>query len=291
MQFPYGAIVGSLPSGYAPRQQWPEYDQAAQVPAFMRPRSVGSTIKGIQWGLWPIMFEEYVSDDEPSTATDGPNRVIIWQRLTRRNVPDGWLQMSRKPGRVEGFALLDKDDHRRTWSESARRYARKWQTDFLHIHYDIEEISFDEFCKNYLLSTVAKKAQTLQLDILAQMLANDACAPHVTLWGARNIQTEELVAGLAIVTSQTHRASYYQAGFIKETPDNAPAMIGLMDHWFMVAKERGVRILMFGGFWHPGLPKKVWGGFSAFKAKFGLQYIEYAPPLMRFKRGTFLRKT
>jgi len=285
MEFPYGPLVDAVPSDYVVRQQWPEYDAAAQLPAPLKPRPTAAPYPGVRWGLWPLFSEAYVGDDEPQPLLSeaGPHRLVFWQRINRHDIPPGWHQWSRSTPRVEGFAHLGEGDHTALWSESARRYTHKWHTQHLGKTHTIEPVSFAEFAAAYRHSSVAKKAHDYQLDIIKRMLANHACASHMQLWGARDTTTKELVAGLAVANSPTYRSSYYQAGFILPKA-HVPAMEGLIDHWFRYAKHDGLVWLMFGGFWHPGKSKKVWGGFSAFKAKFGLSYIAYPPELWRFKK-------
>ena len=196
-------------------------------------------------------------------------------------MPKGWHVLSRKTPQVDGFAKLGAENYFETWSESARRYRRKWRDEFLDKTYSIEQISPKEFDSGYMQSSVGKKLKRLFPDLVARKLAAGVA---VELWGARHKDSGEIVAGVATITSPTHRASYYLCGFILEKYADAPVMVGLMDHWYRRGLEANLQYLHFGRFWQKGDPKE-WKGFSEFKSKFGLEYIAYPPTLVRLARG------
>lgn len=290
MQHIYGDTVTALPQGFVPREQWPEYFLEGDVPKFLAPRLVGKDPVGMHRRLWPIVVEEYVSDKEPVLADSDPkkisaNRMLIWQRLTEQTVPKGWrrLLIGGHIARLEGFAELGSDEYWKAWSESARRYRKKWLEQYLNKTYVVEKISYEEFEAAYVKSTVAKQVKRLLLDSIKRKLASPA-REHIEMWGARHIETGAIAAGMATLTSPTCKGSFYISGFFTQEHADDPAMVGLMDNWFSLMQARGVRFLQFGGFWTEGAPKN-WKGFSQFKAKFGLKYIACPPPLTRFARG------
>ncbi len=288
-EFPYGKFVHALPEGLVHREQWPEYLVPSDTPEFMHPHKVGTIPAGKRWGIWPLIFERYISDIEPnfSGATAEAKRtftIIIWRRPSRTDVPKGWYRFSKKPSYLDGFADLSTlHPYYSSWDTSTKRYRNKWIRELKDTIYRIEQISYKEFEQEYLKSSVSKKAGRFQLDILSRMLGNDFNKKFVTLWGARHVASGELRAGMAVVDSPTYASSYYQAGFICPSAGHDPLMIGLMDHWYQHAAAKGIRYLLFGGFWHPGKDPKIWKGYSAFKAKFGLSYILYTPELFRIR--------
>lgn len=288
MDIRYGPVITTLPEGFIPREQWPEYDLKSEAPAFLAPRVVGKNPVGMYRRLWPIVIEDYISDTEPILADSDPykislNRALIWQRLNRTDIPRGWYCFSKTSNKLEGYAeLFPNKEYWTAWSESARRYRRKWLHEYAATH-TIERVSFEEFERAYVQSPVFKIVKRALIDIIKRKLEAQH-SKNVELFCARDIQSKELIAGMATITSPTCKGSHYISGFVR--PDIAPesAMVGLMDHWFSQSKERGIRFLSFGGFWTKGNPHN-WKGFSEFKAKFGLFYIKFPPILIRFARG------
>lgn len=284
----YEPVLTQLPEGYIPREQWPEYDLPSEAPKFLGPRLVGKKPKGMYRRLWPIVVEEYISDEEPVLEDSDPqgialNRVLIWQRITRTDTPQKWWATSKEVKRLEGFAEIKEKEYWKQWSESARRYRRKWLGEHFNITYTLEQISYEEFEAAYKKSSVWKVVKTILLDVIKRKLCSPA-ASHVELWGARSIKTGRIVAGMATLTSPSCRGSYYISGFIMPEGENDPVMVGLMDNWFSRSHSRNIIFLHFGGFWIPGNPEN-WKGFSIFKQKFGLSYLAYPAPVFRFKKG------
>jgi hypothetical protein len=288
MDTQYGNVIHELPEGFVPREQWPEYALAADVPPLLAPRVVGKRPVGMYRRFWPIVVEEYISDEEPVLADSDPsgvalNRMIIWQRLCRSDVPRGWRVFSSEPTRLEGFAEIQQGEYWHQWSESARRYRKKWHEECLGSRYRISAVSYADFERAYKKSTVVKVVKNSLLDVIKRKLALPE-GKHIELWCAESLETGEFVAGMATITSPTCHGSHYISGFVTQAAGKDPAMVGLMDHWFHISHARGVRFLHFGGFWTKGSPEN-WKGFSLFKSKFGLKYIACPSPLFRFQRG------
>ncbi len=286
----YGETVTQLPDGFVPYQQWSEHNACADVPPFMHPEQVGTSPIGRRWGLWPIMFEEYVSDTEPDLSVSDPqckanNRIILWRRLTRNDIPKGWHQPSRTSSKLEGFFELRPDEeYWKKWSKSARYDRRRWHTELLNKKYIIESITIEEFEQTYTKSSIAQKIGKDIFYILKRKALDKNTAQYVELFGIRVIKTGEVIACMGIIHSPTRNASYYQAGCIRDTTMSEPIMLGLIDHWFAHEVTRSTRFLHAGYSWQKG-ETKSWKGFSQFKAKFGLCYIACSPLLVRFMRG------
>src|SRR3989344_4512176 len=153
-------FLEKLPEDFVPKHQWPEYDILAASPANFHPEVVGEKPKGMRWGMWPFYFEEYFSDDEPdiqlSNATASHKRFVVWHRLIRKDIPDGWYGISKKSVKLEGVAFLSPNKtYTSSWSRVACYDRNKWQTHLLNIKYNIEETSFAEFQNAYQKSSVA----------------------------------------------------------------------------------------------------------------------------------------
>ena len=286
MQCTYGPIAVQQPEGFTPYQQWPEYDLVSDAPPLVGPRLVGVRPKGMYRRLWPIVVEEYFSDDEPVLTDSDPegksfNRMLVWRRIFRTTTPPGWYRPSKNSPRIEGFATLDVEDYHTRWSESARRYYKKWHREYLNKTYVIERITADEFTTTYKKSTLKKYVRDMYLGLIARKVAARA---GLEFWGARHIESGETAAAMAVITSTSVGASYYLCGCILRAHADAPLMVGLLDNWHKIGREQNLQYLHFGLFWQKGDPTE-WKGFSIFKSKFGLSYIAYPPTLMRLARG------
>ncbi len=287
MLFPYHPTTDTLPQGYLPRHEWPEYLSELDIVQNLSPRRINSTPRGRSWGWWPLYMEEYISDTEPVITEDHPQRapicIIRWQRLTRTDIPQNWRQLSNKVFHIEGFAdLHGKVEYPKYWSESLRRGYREWR-EFENNGCTIVLLTYTEFKEAYNLSPVAKRTKSESIQSTKEMLEHGS--PDIQLWGV--CHEGKIIAGLSIINSPSTKASYYMCGFIQEKTQEIPAMIGLMHHWHVESASQGFRFLHFGYFWCPGRPTG-WRGFSNFKSKFGLTYINYSPSLymlrIRFRR-------
>jgi hypothetical protein len=285
MDFPYGPVIDHLPNGFIPKEQWPEYDLRAEPVPICKREIVGTNPKGIRWWLGPLCFEEYVSDTEPDLAMSDSGtiriRQIRWLRVINSSQPKGWHQLSKKPSRLEGFGEV-KEGYWRNWSESARRYRKKWHTSYHNSLYTIENVSYQEYAQAYATSTVSKSTAGTSLLITTQ---HAKYRPgDMEFLAARRLIDGKVMAGIALAHSPSTGNSLYLSGFYQESVKEDPLMVGLMDHWYHTSVERHFLYLHFGGFWIPGTPKSA-QGYSTFKAKFGLSYIAYPPELMRVRAG------
>jgi hypothetical protein len=262
---------------YVPKEQWFENYLPGDVFPTMRPQQVGLNPVGRRWGLGPLQFEEYVSDTEPDLSKSDPDgtapaRMIMWQRVFRTDVPPGWHHAFRRTPRLEGVADLSRPQpYWAYWSESAKRYRKRWLSKHLNKTHQVEEVPFVEFAAAYRKSTVWHAAGALFLGKIERKLAG----PHpeaISLKAARDIATGEVIAAMAFLHSPAHKSSHYISGFMLAQHKHVPAMVGLVDDWFDYGATRGWRFLSFGEFWMPGKPKS-WKGFSQFKAKFGVTYL------------------
>lgn len=283
----YGEIVTEAPEGYVPYQQWPEYMLAADIPPLLAPRLVGKNPVGVYRRFWPIVVEDYMSDKEPVLADSDPegisaNRILIWQRVFSTKIPRGWRRFSMRSPLLEGFAHITDNEYRAPWSESARRYVRKWEREHLGKDFVVEAISLETFLAAYRESDINKYIRSLYADMVERKQKGGA---HVRFIAARHIPSNDIVAAMALVDSPTHKGSHYLCGFIQKKYEHIPAMVGLVDRWYEESLTQGITFLHFGRFWQKGDPSD-WKGFSQFKAKFGLHYISYPPALWKFQKGT-----
>ena len=270
---------------FIPYYQWPEYDLINDIPPHLHRKEMGVSPRGKQWGWWPLYFEEYATDKEPQwDASAGPLRLVVWRRYRRSDIPPGWFTVGRQRSWMEGYADIT-PDYRSTWSESARRDAKRWRERSSGI-YRIEPVSFDEFAGAYLLSQAGKKLSDSRLNIMRRKMSGEQ-SRAVRLVGVRHIETGELAAGMGIIDSKTYKESLYYCGFFGGQYAHDKPMTGLIDWWFADSQEKGLSRLHFGQFWIPGEPDER-RGFSNFKAKFGITYVACQPPLWRIKGGKLI---
>lgn len=288
MDFPYGTII-QPPPHFAPPEMWPEFGLLAAPVALCAREEVGVSPKGIRWSLWPLCFEAYTSDEEPSMAesrhgTLARNRLVLWKRVRRTDTPKGWVVLSRQPWRVDGLHTLQAGDYTQSWEEDARRNLRKWQQRYAGTAHHIERVAYAEYLAAYKKSGAARKASGEMVAMLGRKLQHPHLAANIELWGVRDTATGKLVAGTALVHSPTYNSSMRECPFVLEEAKHTGVVTGIMDHWFRTARERGIQTLVFTYFWNPGEPKE-WKAFSQFKSRFGLEYVAYPPTLWRFMPG------
>jgi hypothetical protein len=273
------------PKNFAPPEAWSEYGYVAMPKTICAREEVGTSPKGIRWGLGPIVFEEYTTDEEPQLDNSGTlarPRFVAWRRITRSDVPSGWYQLSKQPFRIDGYAVVD-HAYAERWQKNARRDLRLWQENFLHKSYEIEVLSFDEFCATYAHSTVARKIGLELLRVLERKLALPT-AHHIKLWGVRNKNTGAIIAGTAAVYSPSQSASIRECPFILPEARHCFAMTGLMAHWFDHSLREGITLHQFTHFRQKGDPRD-WRGFSEFKSHFVDGLVAAPPALWRFATG------
>lgn len=271
----------SLPEDFKHFPEWAEHDSVAMIPAFMRPVVVGQRPRGKRWGIWPLFFEEYASDQEPkdffSPGNNNHPRFVVWKRIRRTDQPPGWYQLSKNPSEKIGLAdLRVHEDYHAGWSETARRYLKKWYRLQQHNEFTISEISFEAYASAYIRSTVYKKIKT-QLDYTERQL--HSAPDHVLMYGVQN-REGCIKAGMAVLWSPSTTSSYYLSGFMHPDSLHQPLMIGLMDHWHIEAKKRAYHFVHFGFFWSAGKDKE-WKGFSQFKRQFCTHIVALPPILWR----------
>jgi hypothetical protein len=277
------------PDSFSPPESWPEYGFIAEPAARMKREIVGRQPQGIRYASWPNCFEEYISDIEPDLGESkkgrlARNRDIIWKRITRSDIPLGWRILEDRPWRIDGFFNFEERPYTDSWNRNARRNLHKWHNTFLNKKYVIGGITFEEFLHAYKKSTVVQKAGTFYIDILARKRQMLPAEHHPELWGVRSIANNEIIAGTALHFFSNHKTSVHECPFMLPFAGKVYAPTGLVNHWFNLSLQRGIRTLITPYLWREGDPA-LWRGPSDFKTHFGFQSISYPPPLIRFVRG------
>jgi hypothetical protein len=290
MDFTYGTLTDTPPANFAPPESWSEFGALAYPAAIAKREVVGTNPRGVRMAFGPLCFEEYVSDTEPDLIASkqgalARNRVVLWRRILKTDIPKGWIPFSSKPWRIDGYhTLVPGVDYSAQWDKDTRRNLRTWRTELLGKKYTVEEISFDEFALAYKDSATAKKIRLDQLNSVVRKYALPEVRKHMTFLGVRNNATKQIIAGTAVFYFPTKKASVRECPFAYDEARHCFAMTGLMDHWFAYAQKLGAELLLFTHFWHKGEPKE-WKGFSEFKSHFNLTYVAYPPLLVKFVPG------
>jgi hypothetical protein len=278
--------AASFEKGYVPLREWPEFNSAKAIPPFMRPAALDN---GTYWRVWPFSFEHYRTDAEPELRPlpadrRTPFRIVMWQRLSRGDMPSGWTAFSDTPQYKVGFVPLAPEYHAR-WSETMRRQRRKW-LEKAH-EYEIVSSSYEEFADAYKKGTIPATLKGSVLWEIRMRMKNPETPVSFLL--AKRKKDGRAIAGFARMDSASLPITYYLTGFITRGMGHESGMAGLFDRWFSDALSEGLKFADLGNFWKQG-DDSTWKGFSVFKARFNPHYFFFPPLLYRFDVfGRFIR--
>lgn len=272
--FGEGRVGDPLPQGYTPHRM---------CPGFLS-REWGSTgfvtagpSHGARTRVGPLTLEKYVGDEEPKLEPVSP-RLAIWQPITRTDAAPGWrrswIQMN---ARLTGFTDLESaPDIHTTWSSQAQRHLKDWKK---QNEYHIVEPSLEDFLAAYRRAPMQSSLKRLFEKILREKITRHGS--HVRWFGVRR-GTSPLEAGFATLDVPESQQSIHLISFILPSVKASGAGAGMIDYWFTQSKQRGLRFMDFDLFYAPGDPKS-WQGFSQFKKQFGVTFIRYPGPLIRWE--------
>lgn len=235
-------------------------------------------LPGASWHHGPLKFEKYVHDDQPPYDPTGPRRFVIWQRLTKHDVPAGWKRGIPGLGfRMTGFSRVEDGDPAK-WSGHARRHLKHYNKLAAAGQREIFRTDIETYLKAYAKADqdramksaypgILREKQKAHGDLLFLMVSRRPGGP--------------IDAGLAYLhipeAKQSTHVSAFMAGAGKE--DSAPT--GLIAEWFAACAKAGLPYLDFGLFWAPG-EGRDWYGFSRYKAQFAIRLIHYPRALYRW---------
>jgi len=242
---------------------------------------------GMRWHVGPFWCERYFSDREPQILS-GSSRVLIWQPLLRLDKPRGWHRsFARITPAMTGFAeITSPSAYWETWTSHAKRHRKEWlleQTKFI-----IEDVSLATFMDAYHQAKLFSEGSRVSMDGVPAHVRGQESLAHFFL--ARDKETGVPVAGLAVLDVPEAHQSMHLASFMDASVAQTSVGTGLVDEWFQASITRGIRFLDFGLFYAAGDPKE-WEGFSHFKSQFGVRFIRYPKPLVRWVRGRSVDNT
>jgi len=280
--FGCGMIGDPLPRGYQPFHSVDEYLRRESFRSARYGLGGVPGVHGLRWHHGPLWFERYTTDQEPTITPFDHWRMVIWQPIIRLDTPLGWrrswIQMN---ARKTCFAeILEPQNYWAEWSSHAQRHRRRWlkQQEFVG-----GEVALEEFIEAY---RKCRKLMMLKEDFI-KILRRKAGAHggHVHYFIARHVDTGDIRAGLAVLDIPEAQQSVHIISFIQPDAEAWSVGFGLIDVWFKHGIDHHLRFLDFDLFWAPGDPRG-WKGYSNFKRQFGVRYIRYPNPLVKFVRGS-----
>lgn len=236
---------------------------------------------GTRWHYGPIWFEQYIGDAEPKPDPLAPFRIVIWQPLRESAVPSGWRQTRNlEQIHMTGFAEPDwsEPDYTSHWSEHARRHVKRWRK---QTTWEVVEPTVEDFIAAYRKAPQGRLLKYLFIRMLRQMSRTQKGFVHLRAVRRAGIPNGPLEAGFAFVDIPEARQSKHFISYMWPSVKKEPVNVGLIDVWFKHARERHYRFLDFGVFWTNEDPVS-WKGFSRFKGQFGISYVRYPLPRIRF---------
>lgn len=277
-----------IPAGAFSPFEWPEYYFPCIFRPVTKPQLAGTNPRGARRGIWPLYIEEYRSDVEPlvtnsDSAHIAPSRLMFWYRLSRDDIPSGWIRIPFAKKKLWiGFHVLTQDYYR-SWKKTAQYYRARFTRRDLGVRYTIVPVSYDAFVAAFANSTVAREIPSLELRKLSiRMKTFPDC---ISLWGVKRLQDGAIVAGLYAFDSPSNKASHYGCGFYLPEVRSDHLMVALMDNWFSASLQKSLRVLHLGMFLPPHSKQRGRDTtISDFKSQFITHYHAYQPPLMRFAR-------
>ncbi len=282
-QFGQGHVGDALPNGCQNFRSTAAYWNRERTVNKIAEMVGDERCPGLRWHYGPVWFESYTTDQEPRLEPHQASRIVIWQPVTRLDVPKGWrrswLQMN---ARCTGFAMLEEgktEEYWKGWSSHAQRHRRRWLRDE---HYTTEEVAFDLFLAAYKTVPKLPMIKDAFIELLSRKQKAHGNLNHY--FAVREKKTGEIVAGLATLDLPEARQSVHLLAFIQPCAESTSASTGLIDCWFQDAIKRGITFLDFDLFYVFGEPFS-WRGFTRFKGQFGIWFVRYPNPLVRWVRG------
>jgi len=281
--FGEGFVGDPMPHGYIDKQQ-SKIHLGMKFSMNSKKEIVGlQGCLGARYKMFSLFIEDYTSDIEPVIDPFPHPRLVNWQPLTTSQ-KNGWHRnFTSSRNHQYGIGIIteeNKDRYFKQWSSHAQRHREKWLRDE---RYKIVDVTLDEFVQAYHAS---KKIGWLMRNMFARFLKDywTQQRNNLRLFGARDMQTNEIVAGLAVVEFQDIAQSFHTVSFIHDKARKSSIGVGLIEHWYASGIEKGIRFFNFGIVWREGDPKS-YKGYSKFKRQFNLHLMIYPEPLFKFVRS------
>ncbi len=278
--FGRGHVGDPLPDDYAPyRSVRPYLERESSTSKSMELVGTDGRI-GSRWHHGPLWFEGYTGDEEPKIESFGKRRMVIWQPITRTDNPGGWRRswVQMNPN-LTGFAdLKETEPYWSAWTPHAQRHRQRW---LKKLPYEIREITSEQFLEAYSDRSVRLREKFMHLWLIRNKIRRHG---NLNVFFGAVDGEGKIIAGFAAVDIPEASQSMHVASFIMPIAKKTSVGTGLVDAWFQRCLSKGLRFADFDLFWAWGDPWS-WRGFSRFKSQFGVTFIRYPKPLVRFVGG------
>ncbi len=225
-------------------------------------------------------IDTYCSAKEPKPNVVSKARLVIWKPIEQIQ-KHGWMKnwfddVSEQRG-IGIITEQNKETYWKEWSSHARRHREKWLREE---KYEIVPVQIEEFSEAFHAS---KKIEWLTrtgfIRVLKFRLKRHP--ENVRLFAARDKQTQEIIAGLAVIQYPDIRQSIHTVSFIHDKARHTSVGVGLIHHWYEQGIKEGIRYFNFGLVWKKGNPR-AWKGYSIFKKQFNLYLVCYPKAVVKF---------
>ncbi len=279
--FGQGKIGDRLPDGFLDKHQSRIF-QTVEAMDDTKKEVIGedgSVGMRTDYGLFCV--DTYVSATEPVLQPCVRPRYVIWRPTEHQKKVDGWKALWFDEAQDQrGVGIVTEENKQaywKSWSPHAQRHREKWVKED---RYEIAPVTFEEFSNAFHAS---KKIEWLTRTGFLRVLKFrlDRHPDDVRLYGAREIASQELIAGLAVVQYPDIRQSFHTVSFLHDKAKHTSVGVGLIHHWYERGIEEGIRSFNFGLVWRKGNPR-AWKGYSAFKKQFDLHLVLYPKALWKF---------
>ena len=234
---------------------------------------------GVSQSLGMLDLVIFRGDEEPVRLVRKKAHVDIWYPTVRTDVPLGWRRLP-VPGdrRMTGFSQIGPvgDRYWERWSSQAQRHRKQWEK---QEELELFVPTLEEYVEAYARCGMRRGL----VDAFTEALVRKARthAGLIRLFGAREVVSKRMVAGLATLDVPESHQAMHVTSFIHPSARSSPAGVALVDAWFADAQARGLSFLDFDGFYALGDPVS-WKGYSKFKSQFGVHFIKYPGSLVRW---------
>lgn len=268
--------------------QFSAYAPESYYDAIFRPTGIGECPRGVLRLIGPIALAEYRAIQEPELASAAARTallgtLLIWKPPAGQPIPKRWTRASwlSEPLHIGYHAVLTQA-YAQHWKKSARNALARWKRTKAGL-YSIVEVDYGTFADACRQSTLPASVADTELARLLLRQRRAEGAAH--LYVARRRRDGAVGAGLAAINDTARRASFYSCGFMLEEMREDGLMTALMDHWFSMSVQQGLRVLHLGLMADPSRARGKPASISRFKEQFTTGSVAYADTYLRFVPG------
>ncbi len=281
--------IDAMPAELLPRELWgPAGYQEVEMfaPWYMFARRVGPEKEIVRVGLWPVCSEWHSSRKEPLKNAAGHRwpgmQIVYWNKFEDSPAEKGWSRVTQSPRAKIGYVILEAEKaYYASWSPRMRTHRRnQWLKLLGEGVYSIETIDKASFVSAFSTSDSVRKFDARHRRGYRKLL--DTCTGDTEFYVMRRSEDGSIAAGRAVAYNVRHKTAEALVYFHNFRKTDLHTAVGLWDHLYREASQKGIRYITFGESWMKGRPE-AWKGFSDFKSKFGLRYFYLPSTLCRIE--------